>query len=107
MHILIENFLLNKEITFFLLCELLLARKLTFYILASLNLIYWPNYYMYLFLYVPFSFFRSIVSGEQNQKNISTFSGKLCQQHQENIYFIAHSTMNSNAYKMFSENNAI
>ena len=32
MRILIENFLMNKEITLFLVCELLFTRKLTFYI---------------------------------------------------------------------------
>ena len=58
MHIFIDNFLLNREITLFLVCELLFTRKFTFYILANLNLIYRPAYYMYLFLYVPFSFLR-------------------------------------------------
>ena len=48
-------------------------------------------------------FSRSTINGEHYQINILTFSGKRCQQLQENVYFIAHITMNSTAYKMFSE----
>ena len=102
-HILIENFLLNKEITLFLVWEPLFTRNLTFYVLANLNLIYWPTYSMYLFLYVAFSFFRSTINEEHCKINILTFSGEICQQHQENVYFLAHSTKNSATYKMFSE----
>ena len=58
-HILIENFLLNKLITFFLVCELLFTRILTFYVVTNLSLIYWPTCSMCLFLYVAFRFFRS------------------------------------------------
>ena len=39
-----ENFLLNKWIKFFSVCELLITRKMTFYILVNLNLIYSPTY---------------------------------------------------------------
>ena len=89
MHILIVIFLLNKDITFFIVCKFLFRRKFTFYISANLKLIYWPFYYMYLFLFVPFSFFKSTINGEHYQIKNLTFSGKKYQQHKENVYFIA------------------
>ena len=78
----IENFLLNKKIMLFLVCELITC-------------IYFCKFPLY---------FRNTINGEHYQIVNLTFSGDICEQHQENVYFIVHSTMNSTAYKIFSEN---
>ena len=65
--ILIENFLLSKQITLFLVWEPLFTRNSTLYVSANLSLIYWPTYSMYLFLYVAFRFFRSTINEESYQ----------------------------------------
>ena len=43
---------------------------------------------MSLFLYVTYSYLSSTVIGEHYHINILTFSCKICQQHQANLYFI-------------------
>ena len=85
MHILIENFLPDKLITLFGVCDLLFTKKLTFYNLAILNLVY----RMLMRCIFICMFFSVTINGEPYQIIHLIFSGKICQQHQENVNFIA------------------
>ena len=77
-YVLIENFMLNKEITLFFVWKPLFTWNLTFYVLADLNLIYLPTYSMYLFSCVAFSYFSSTNNEKHYGINILALSGEIC-----------------------------